>query len=477
MNSKGGAEVGNLVLGAFPGLKVFWTAYDPLDLASDSIDPLGFMAGYVALADRILPGFTTITTVPRYAGMLCCAVKHACEAVDGSGGRLSDRPKQTLGRIKAFERAWALACGLAEQSSKIGGGAAAGLRGIRSVRHQLAQLARKGTISLDFELLANQERYGGIGAYAAFLEALHLADMNTLTLSPRGEDLAKEFPQPSSMKLPRFSESIRVSVEDLRAWGAEAHVGVLTKGEGRVLRDALRRENEGGADDKTRWTMLRMLRVCGSGDPQEESHLLSKCLGRFQREGTRGAEDGGQAARRICCALQIIEPYEQIYQCATMLFDQIRLVAGRQGQANLRELALLPKIKDASTKLQSAAAQFVKMIEAASDASDGLGPARQVFVKLKIRELAKLFAATRKPIEQCQTVVRRHLEVQSNKLDGGRPKQAWVEFDKGGHMFAKLTAQRFALETSQSTESWTDVPRHSYRTAGAARFIEQCGIK
>ena len=51
-------------------LNVFWSAYDPLDLASDSIDPLGFMAGYVALADRILPGFTTITTVPRYAGML-----------------------------------------------------------------------------------------------------------------------------------------------------------------------------------------------------------------------------------------------------------------------------------------------------------------------------------------------------------------------------------------------------------------------
>jgi hypothetical protein len=32
-----------------PDFRVFWSAYDPLDLASDSIDPLGFMAGYVAL--------------------------------------------------------------------------------------------------------------------------------------------------------------------------------------------------------------------------------------------------------------------------------------------------------------------------------------------------------------------------------------------------------------------------------------------
>ncbi len=48
----------NVVLFERPDIHAFWTAYDPLDMAGESIDPLGFMAGYISLADRILPGFT-----------------------------------------------------------------------------------------------------------------------------------------------------------------------------------------------------------------------------------------------------------------------------------------------------------------------------------------------------------------------------------------------------------------------------------
>ena len=36
-----------------PDLRFFWTAYDPLDLASSSIDVLGIQAGYIAMARRI----------------------------------------------------------------------------------------------------------------------------------------------------------------------------------------------------------------------------------------------------------------------------------------------------------------------------------------------------------------------------------------------------------------------------------------
>jgi hypothetical protein len=56
-------------------LQIFWTMYDPLDLASTSLDPLGFARGYLALADKFLPSFTTVTTVPRYVSMLCAALK------------------------------------------------------------------------------------------------------------------------------------------------------------------------------------------------------------------------------------------------------------------------------------------------------------------------------------------------------------------------------------------------------------------
>ena len=58
-------------------VQVFWAPYDPLDLASGSLDPLGFGRGYLALADRFLPGFTTVTSFPRYVSMLCAAIRTA----------------------------------------------------------------------------------------------------------------------------------------------------------------------------------------------------------------------------------------------------------------------------------------------------------------------------------------------------------------------------------------------------------------
>lgn len=67
-------------------VQVFWTPYDPLDLASGSLDPLGSARGYLALADRLLPGFTTVTTVPRYVSMLCAALKSAQMEVPATAG-------------------------------------------------------------------------------------------------------------------------------------------------------------------------------------------------------------------------------------------------------------------------------------------------------------------------------------------------------------------------------------------------------
>ena len=104
-----------------PDAHVFWTAFDPLDLASESIDPLGFMAGYIALADRILPGFTTITTVPRYASMLCYALQAGINASGGANAEdPSTRRKRIMEHLKLLERAWALACGLAEGAGGLG---------------------------------------------------------------------------------------------------------------------------------------------------------------------------------------------------------------------------------------------------------------------------------------------------------------------------------------------------------------------
>lgn len=59
MAMSSGENVSGLAEG--DGFRVFWTAFDPLDVASGSIDSVGFLRGYLALVDRLLPGLTTVT--------------------------------------------------------------------------------------------------------------------------------------------------------------------------------------------------------------------------------------------------------------------------------------------------------------------------------------------------------------------------------------------------------------------------------
>ena len=213
---------------ASPSLSVFWTAYDPLDLASDSIDPLGFLAPYVTLADRILPGLTTITTVPRYAGMLCSALRGA-RAIVGDSGPIATRRRKVIEYLKLFERAWAVACGYAEEDAALGRVATDGVRGIRAIHRHRTVCAGREKVALTFALLSNQVRYGGIGAYSTFLEAVHLADMQSLLLRPLGEKLAEAFPAPEGFGIEIVREDSRHFVESLREWGKAAHAGAASE--------------------------------------------------------------------------------------------------------------------------------------------------------------------------------------------------------------------------------------------------------
>src|SRR2546425_10732796 len=88
-------------------VQIFWTTYDPLDLASGSLDPLGFARGYLALADRFLPSFTTVTTVPRYVSMLCAALRSVQVHYRLESSFASSKVRQErLKLVKSFERAW-----------------------------------------------------------------------------------------------------------------------------------------------------------------------------------------------------------------------------------------------------------------------------------------------------------------------------------------------------------------------------------
>jgi hypothetical protein len=62
-------------------------------------------------------------------------------------------------------------------------------------------------------------------------------------------------------------------------------------------------------------------------------------------------------------------------------------------------------------------------------------------------------------------------------VDGGLPKGPWVRLESGQACAARLTSQRFGLDASQVKDSWSTMPRHPYRTAGARRFIRLCKIQ
>lgn len=219
---------------------IFWTPYDPLDLASDSQDPLGFARGYLSIADKFLPSFTTVTNVPRYVSMLCAALRAAQEYVPSNPNVAATKIRSDrLQAVKSYERAWAIGCGLASRQPEIGSKAVEGLRGVTYVNRRLQSLAgSKYVQTSSFDLLSDQVRYGGIGVYSSFIEACHLASMQSLSLRPLGEELAAAFPGPGE-GLRVYDEDARLFVGALEEWGSQAHQGRFTDPEAKLMRRAL----------------------------------------------------------------------------------------------------------------------------------------------------------------------------------------------------------------------------------------------
>ena len=262
--------------------RLFWTAYDPLDLASGSIDVLGFQTGYVALANKLLPGFTTVTTSPRYVSMLCAAVR-AAEAVfpgpEDSTVRIRKTRHGSSEVLRASVGTGLWACCHRDCNREQGGRWTAGplspSPSDRTIR------SREWIRTSSFNLLANQVRYGGIGAYSTLLEDCHLASMRSITPRPLGTMLAKSFPQHEDDITP-WDEDRPLPLDALRAWGEKCHLGDFTRDEGQCLANALRGGEEGGWEDDVRWTSLRLLANLGE-DGGRGARLAQSTAGRHKR--------------------------------------------------------------------------------------------------------------------------------------------------------------------------------------------------
>jgi hypothetical protein len=459
-----------------PDFSIFLTAYDPLDLASGSIDVLGFQRGYIALADKILPGFTTVTTTPRYVSMLCAAIGLAQDEYPDSSATPTQLRQRRLNVVKSYERAWALACGLAESEERIGQQAVDGLRGIQSVRRRLNELSsrEKYVRTSSFDLLANQVRYGGIGAYSAFLEDCHLATMRSLSLRPLGFALAEAFPKPIAA-LDVYDEDQPLSLDELRNWGRQSHLGALGKAEAKTLIEALRGGEEGGWEDDVRWTMLRLL-ASDVKQAYAEPDLFKRILVGIQRGRFDHLKLAADCLKQIEAALVIIGPYEMLYQSFQFLFDAVRAAATDESEARLELVIQKSNVLAAHEAAKSAAADLTSALSCVRDIHrKTTEEVESVLMDAGIRALLPAIDAADSAVDIVSLVLDRHRDVQQGKFDKGLPKASWVRRDSAEGK-VRLTAQRFQIPVSDRCGSWEQVPWHPYRTFGALRFIRQSDI-
>jgi hypothetical protein len=395
----------------------FLTAYDPLGGTSGSIDPLGALQSYGALADLLLPGVSTITTRSRYLAMLCWALRNAeihQQLPPGAPG-LSERRKA----VEPFERLWALACVAARDRGFAG--AVDGLRGISYAERAYQHFRQRGRqVTPDFKMLKYQGRTGGVGTYWTALVGGDLVDPDSGALMQEGMELADEFPQPplpdrELARLARPDEAHRVglSADELSEWAEDCHLSGATPKEKNRLNEALtaadRRESVAQALDA-------LERQSGLPDLWDVPWLsrLKAQLARIPQAERLG----------LPTVIQAVIVTEQFHEAALAIFQSV-LWWGTERSGDSVDQLLAEDL-------------FIKAADRAREAAGRVLQFRAACDRLEVRRAIESLASFALAIDRVTThrqvldeTIHRHHRVQSGKLDGGTPKRDWITFDVG----------------------------------------------
>ena len=286
----------------------FVSAWDPRTTSSGSIDPLGALRAYNALATTLLPGITTVTTRVRYLSWICAGLRLLDETPDAPRGGRDGRARRQ--RVLAWERLLALATGVYATSS--GNDLAwSGLRGVSYVKRAVAEQK----CSVDFPLLKNQAGVGGIGTYWVAMVNGGLVDDASAQLTPRGTDLAEAFLARSQMprkdlhavlagKRPRFTR------EQLESWGSNINLSFdsILKAERCLLADALLEP-------------LAHRRIAAA--LTEEKHATSDQIG-FLRLHKRLLSQRESVATQLAALVTVIHAFEAVHAALLDCFDRLR---------------------------------------------------------------------------------------------------------------------------------------------------------
>jgi hypothetical protein len=435
----------------------FLTAFDPLGATGGSIDPLGALQPYVAMADRLLPGITTITTRSRYISMLCAALANAEKYRTFTAGTKGFSERRQA--VEPFERLWALACVAARESGVEN--AANGLRGVTSAEKRYRYYVDSNKpISLSFKLLKYQGRTGAVGTYWTSIVGSDLADPDSGALSPSGRLLAGQFPVPNLLdsEMERLAHPIRgmkveVTVDQLRTWGRRVNLVAVAAKEKPLLKEALtshpRRDYV--------YTALSKLEDARSLPDQWNSAAMSvlhKALGNLDGAVKLGLQD----------LLEAILYFERAHEAVLRLFESVLWWGTEKPEGQVSALA-----QDA---------EFTRRTDRCIATTNALVAYRQKCSRNELKSILSGFTDFAHTVSECRSsrdvleaVLRRHRDVQVGKLDGGVPKREWITVADGK---VQPPLPRFRLTKKPKSAVGQELT-HAYRLEPFIHMLREVG--
>ena len=427
----------------------FVSAWDPRAAASGSIDPLGALRPFNAIATTLLPGITTITSRVRYLSWVCAGLRLLEEVPNPpSGGRAGRARRQ---RTLAWERLVALATGTYAKAEGVAEDDRSWdqLRGVSYVRRAVAEDVR----SPAFPMLRNQAGVGGVGTYWVTLVAGGLVEDESGRLTPRGTKLADVFllhratPDRASLVRIISGEDITFAESVLSDWGRAAHLGAASPREQRLLADALL---EPDAHRRMASAMQSTEAVTSDGDT---FRLLGEYLG-TQRD---------PLADRLAAVLAVASSFENLHRELLYRFEQVlassshyRPVAPRSIQLVGGDTSLAHLADELKKGLARHRARLPHpMAEAVHKFSLAVAPA------VRAQNAAELVRG----------LIRHHEQVQAGKLDASRqPKRPWAELSGNGVVIDPRYAPDKRPDKPGSTEF-----THRYRIEQFRDMLHEAG--
>ena len=428
----------------------FVSAWDPRAAASGSIDPLGALRPFTAIATTLLPGVTTITSRVRYLSWVCAGLRVLDEVPNApSGGRAGRARRQ---KILAWERLVALATGTYARAAGVAEDDRSWdqLRGVSYVRRAVAE----GVCSPAFPMLRNQAGVGGVGTYWVTLVASGLVEGDAGALTPRGAKLADAFlqhratPDPASLARVVGGEDIAFPESVLVDWGRVAHLGAASIREQHLLADALL------DPDAHRRMASAMQATQGVASDGDTFRLLAEYL----------SDQRDPLSDRQAAVLAVASSFEDLHREMLYRLEQLLASSGHHRPVPLKSIHLV-----------SGNASLARL----RDALMGALARHRSLLPHSVAEAVHAFSLAVEPVVRAQNdaelvrgLIRFHERVQAGKLDASRqPKRPWVELN-GNEV--KIDP-RYALDERPEEPGSTEFT-HPYRIEQFTEMLREAGV-